>query len=185
MSELTPNPETEQRKELFLANLSDFIIEAGQNGWGADAPLVEDPQRPGFKEIAYERGEWEYRDSYAGYYMAPGSSVVYYKQRPVWYMTYGGEGQNPEFYEKAKSTYAFLRRALMQPDIRFPVRGPLVFKEDDGRKMYWLDYQGDLEMGAWTETILFDHKKLFGQRGDVGIIIDKDDSRSPVYPWDL
>ncbi len=187
MSEIGHLPEQEAKREVFLAELTAFIIEAGQNGWAAGAPKIENPQRPGFKELTYqsENGDWEYRDSYAGYYMAPGSSVVYFRERPVWYMTYGGEGQLPEFYDQAKETYAFLRRALMEPDLRFPVRGPLVHREDNDRRLYWFDFNGDLEQGSWTESVLFDHVRIFGQRGDVGLIIDKGKNRDPLFPWDL
>ncbi len=185
MSEAGSKPEQEVRKEQWLGQLADFIIEAGHHGWAAEAPKVEAPQRPGFKELAYERGEWVYRDSYAGYYMGPGSSVVYFRDKPVWYMSYGGDGQRPEFYDKAKETYAFLRRALMQPEPDLPIRGPRSLQEDDGRKVYWFDYKGTLANASWNEMILLDHLQVFGQRGEVGLIIDKDENRLPVYPWDL
>jgi hypothetical protein len=185
MSEFSPLPEHETTKERWLGELAKFIVEAGKNGWAAEAPKVEDPQRPGFKELAYQNGNWEYRDSYAGYYMGPGSSVVYFKSKPVWYMSYGGPGQSEEHYDKAKETYAFLRTALMIPDPNFPVRGPMSYQGDDGNKIYWFDYQGNLAEGSWTEMILFDHQEVFKQRGEAGLIIDKDSNRQPIYPWVL
>ena len=57
MSELLPNPEFEARKEAWLGDLAGFIIEAGRNGWAAEAQRVSNPQRPGFKELAYQRDE--------------------------------------------------------------------------------------------------------------------------------
>jgi hypothetical protein len=185
MSEILSDPELEVRKEQFVARLADFLIEAGQNGWAAEAPKVDNPQRPGFKELVYQREDWKYRDSYAGYYMAPGSSVIYYKERPVWYMTYGGRGQSQEHFALAKVTYDFLRNALMQPEPRFPVRGLLRYAEDENRKYYRFNYKGDLSEGSWTESIDINHRLVFSQRGDVGLIIDKDEDRNPIYPWDL
>lgn len=185
MSEQLPSHEFEAIKEQFLENLGEFIIEAGKNGWAAEAPKVETPQRPGFKELAYQRDEWEYRDSYAGYYMGPGSSVVYYKERPVWYMSYGGQGQDQRYYDLAKATYVFLRKALMHPHPKLPVRGPLSYENPESNKMYWFDFEGDLSCGSWSELILDNHVQVFSQRGDVGLIIDKDENRNPIYPWDL
>ncbi len=178
-------PELQQNpiKDQWLAELAGFIIEAGRNGWAGDASSVEITQRPGFEELSYERDEWGYRDSYSGYFMGPGSSVISYKEKPVWYMSYGGAGQTEEFYDHAEETFVFLRKALLMPTAKFPVRGPLVHSENDGNKIYWLDYQGSLAEGSWTETILFDHKVYFKQRGEVGLIIDKDQNRAPILPW--
>lgn len=185
MSEFPPKSEVEAKKERFLVELSDFIVEAGQYTWAADAPKVETPQRPGFKELTYQRDKWEYRDSYAGYYMAPGSSVVYYKGRPIWYMTYGGAGQTEGHFDQAKGTYNFLRRALLQPSPLFPVRGPRKYIEEESVKAYGFDYEGNLLEGSWWEWINENNQQTFSQRGDVSIIIDKDENRKPIYPWDL
>lgn len=32
---------------------------------------------------------------------------------------------------------------------------------------------------------MINHTIVFSQRGDVGLIIDKDENYNPVYPWDL
>lgn len=180
-----PGHEIESNREQFMAELLDFVVEAGQHGWAAESKREERPQRPNFKELVYERGEWQYRDSYTGYFMAPGTSLVYYKQRPVWCMTYGGTGQEPTHFDQAKETYAFLRNALMQPEPAFPVRGPSRFEDEQTGAYYRFHYSGDLADGSWNESIDFSGIPVFSQRGDVGIIIDKDDDRNPVYPWDL
>ena len=204
MSEFPSSPESEARKEQWLADLEAFIIKAGQNGWAAEATRVEDPQRPGFKELAYENGDWEYRDSYAGYYMAPGSSVVYYKDKPVWYMTYGGSGQAPEHFHKSKETYAFLRKALLEPSPDLPIRGPAYYFEATDKKtgeirqdwsfaedstvtkrQYSFRFEGDLGLAKWSEWISEDGLYTFEQHGDVGLIIDKDQNRHSVLPWEL
>lgn len=173
-----------EARERFETDLTNFIVQAGQHGWAAEAERVE-PQRPGFKEIAYSRDEWEYRDSYAGYFMAPGSSVVYYKDQPVWYMTYGGRGQMPEHFDEAKETFGFLRKALMRPDRRMPVRGPDILIGDTYNYMF--HPKGDLLGGSWQEQIWREDEDelVFKQKGDVGIIIPKGNNREPVYPWDL
>jgi len=186
MSEFVPSLEHEVAQERWLGDLANFIVEAGRNGWAAEAPKVEKPQRPGFKELSYKKDEWEYRDSYAGYYMGPGSSVVYFKDKPVWYMSYGGSGQNQRYYDMAKETYVFLRKALMQPDPNFPVRGPKVLWDgDESQKKYTFNYDGDLACGNWSEWITEKGVYTFQQQGEVSLIIDKDESRQPIFPWNL
>lgn len=87
MSEAVKSPDS--KREQWLADLSHFIVEANLNTWAADGAEVE-PQRPGYKELEYQDGLWRLRDSYTGYFRAPGMTTVYYKGSPAWTMMYGG-----------------------------------------------------------------------------------------------
>ena len=46
-----------------LDELADFIIEARKHGYAGSAEKISTPQRPGFKEFLFGKGDLEYRDS--------------------------------------------------------------------------------------------------------------------------
>jgi len=74
---------------LNLKELAKFLVKAKMGTYAADGAEVS-PQRPEFKELEFIEGDWEYRDSYAGFFFAPGQEVVRYKRKPVWIMSYHG-----------------------------------------------------------------------------------------------
>lgn len=189
-------PEEEAKKEEWLGKLADFIVIANGKTWAADSPKI-DPQRPGYKELQWPypvmtekdledyKGweDWLLRDSYAGYFRAPGMTTVYYKGKPVWNMQYGGHGLTEGNEERVKEVFQFLKSALMKVSSSMPFRGPTLFQE--GSLRYLFEYDGDIEDCIWKEQITEDSRRLFSQIGSAGIIIDKDSNKQPVAPWNL
>ena len=110
-----------------LDDLVAFIIRARNHGYVGYAKEIKNPQRPGFKEFEhYKEGAFEYVDSYAGHFYAPGQEVVRFNGMPVWNMAYNG-GMLPRFHgisELARETSEFLKQALLKVDINRPFRGP-------------------------------------------------------------
>ena len=180
--ELTPDTE---KKEIWLRNLAEFIVEANQNTWAADSGEVS-PERPGYKELGYESGDWRLRDSYTGYFSAPGMTTIYYKDKPAWTMTYGGTGMEKDMYDITKPTFNFLKEALMKVTTDLPFRGPKDFKHKDHKGYkYQFKVNGDIEDFSGMEKITKDKKLAFSQIIFGGVVIAKDSSRQPIYPWDL
>ena len=175
-----PVSEQEVRKQTWLRDLSGFIVEANKNTWAADLGEVE-PQRPGFKELEYKRGQWKLRDSYAGYFKGPGMTTVYYQDVPAWAMLYAGVGQVEGHEATAKETYAFLRTALMKATPEHPFRGPEL--HEDGRWRYTFKLDGNIEDGLWREEITDSGILVFSQSGIIGTSIPKDENRQPILPW--
>lgn len=123
-------------------------------------------------------------------------TTVYYQDKPSWTMSYGGHGQTEGYEDQVDETFSFLRRALMQVSADLPIRGPREYVEGkqkygsdiynvgDGHKRYEFEMvDGDLLDGVWAERITEDGEKTFSQNGTVGIVIDRDSSGKPVYPW--
>jgi len=50
---------------IILAELVAFILEAKKQAYAGDGKEIT-PERPGFKELGFRKGHWEYRDSYSG-----------------------------------------------------------------------------------------------------------------------
>lgn len=175
--------EQEMRKKIWLGELSDFIVEANKNTWASDGAEV-DPERIGYKELEYQKGDWRLRDSYTGYFRAPGMTTVYQNELPVWTMQYGGHGQTEEFYDRVKGTFTFLKDALMAVKTNLPVRGPEIYEDGESKYTFTM-LEGDLTDGLWKEEITESGLVTFRQTGIVGIVINKDQHRNPVKPWEI
>jgi len=97
---------------------AEFLVRAKKETYAGGGEEVS-PQRPGFKELEYKEGDWYYRDSYSGFYQAPGQEVVYFQGKPVWAMAYSG-GMKKEFHGDealAKKTFGFLQKCLSQVEV--------------------------------------------------------------------
>lgn len=135
-----------------LEELAKFLVKAKQNAWAGDGKEIT-PQTPGFKELEFREGDWYYRDSYAGYFMAPGREIVWHKGEPVWMMAYNGgmiRGLHRDV-ELAKQTFAFLKEALKRVDVKRPFRGPASYAQRD--YMYYNEVEGDIQNFKGYECI--------------------------------
>lgn len=181
-----PASEQEAGKQAWLTELSQFIVKANLATWAGEGKEVP-AQRPGYKELQYPpldepQGDWMLRDSYTGYFRAPGMTTVYYKGKPAWTMQYGGHGQTEGYEDRAKTTFEFLKRALKGVAPELPFRGPRELI-DGNRKYEFEMLEGTIEDGLWRERITEDGVLTFTQTGIVGIVVHKDQNRQPLYPW--
>jgi len=185
-AEVKLSPEEEKRKEAWLESLGNFVVKANSVTWAGEGKEVPS-QRPGYKELEYEEGDWLLRDSYAGYYRAPGMTTVYYKglNNPAWTVQYGGHGQTEEFYGHAKETFKFLKAALRGMIPELPIRGPQEYVEGNKKYTFEVIEGDDITDLSWQERITEDGILTFTQKGTVGIVISRDSNRQPVYPWNL
>lgn len=158
-----------------LKKLEDFLFTANKNGYAANETRIL-PQRPGFKELEYREGEWYFRDSYAGWYMAPGQEVVYFKDEPVWTMAYTG-GMKKEWHKDeyfTSETLKFLKEALLAMDKSTPFRGPSSFKRDEW--CYLTKVKGDTTDFTGNEKIYNNSNLVFEQNYIGGLIINKENT---------
>jgi hypothetical protein len=142
--------------EFQLEDLVQFILRARLHGYAGSAAKLKKPQRSGFKEFPpYAEGDFEYVDSYTGFYFAPGQEVVRFRGVPVWAMSYNG-GMLPEFHGQiqfAKNTYDFLKKALLKVEGERPFRGPRRFEEDVF--LYVDESEGDIASFRGAERIFY------------------------------
>jgi len=167
----------------WLKELADFIVEANSKTWAAEGAEVT-PERKGYKELEYQRGEWRLRDSYTGYFRAPGMTTIYFKDKPSWTMAYGGTGQLEGHEGIVKPTFTFLKKALMQVSTQMPFRGPQEYNEDGWRYAFRL-LRGDITDFLGEENIHKGDDRVFTQTVIGGIVIQKDSNRQIVYPWNF
>jgi hypothetical protein len=155
-----------------LEELAQFLVKAKTSTYVAGGKEVP-PLRPGFKELEFQEGDWYYRDSYAGFFQAPGQEVVYFKGHPVWIMSYCG-GMNQSYHNNidfATETFRFLKAALKRVDVSRPFRGPRSFKQGDFD--YIDESKGDMTLFSGIEKILFRGHEVFRQHYHGGLIVTK------------
>jgi len=158
--------------EINLKELSNFLIKAKAETYARSGKEIIS-QREGFKEMDFSDGDWYYRDSYSGYFMAPGQEVVRFKGQPIWAMAYSG-GMLPEYHRNkdfAKQTFSFLKKALLKVELSRPFRGPERLEEGDWE--YRDSSEGDIRDFKGTEIIFFRGKEVFRQNYIGGLIIPK------------
>lgn len=148
-----------------------FINRAGKATYAGDGAEVENPERPGFKELEYEEGEWTYRDSYTGYYRSRGMEVVRFKREPVWTSLYGG-GMIAGKEDLADKTFSFLKKAMSADEENFlSFRGPHELEDSEWRYNY--KQNGDVFEFHGYEEIYFKGELVFFHR-ILGGVIDND-----------
>src|SRR3989338_5339251 len=152
----------------------EFLLRAMSKCWAGDGKDIDNPQRPGFKELEYCEGDFVYRYSYVGYYFAPGQEVVRFQGIPIWSMSYSG-GMNPEYHEDrvlTKRVFAFLKEVLLQVDPSRPFRGPNFYVgKDEFEGLRYIDHSiGNVLRFNGRESILVEkidktihQKEVFSQ----------------------
>ncbi len=155
-----------------IDNLVDFLIEAKRNTYASGGREIE-PERPGFKELEFKDDLWYYRDSYAGFFSAPGQEVVRYNGIPVWAMAYnGGMRRKYRNVDYAKQVFNFLKKALMKVEKERPFRGPGRF---EGENLVYIDESfGDVREFRGRERILDNGFEVFSQDYIGGLILTKE-----------
>ncbi len=155
-----------------LSQLAKFLIKAKTQTYASEGKEIT-AQRPGFIELEFKEGDFEYRDSYSGFYQAPGQEIVRYKGNPVWAMAYSG-GMEKKYHGDADfaiKTFSFLKQVLSRVEESKPFRGPDNFREGDYE--YINKVEGDVTNFKGQEQILYKGEKVFAQDYIGGLIIQK------------
>lgn len=130
-------------------SLRQFLLYCGKEGYaslGDAGATIESDQST---SITLEQGAWKFHDNYFGGEPYGGREVVFYKEKPVWIMTY--YGQVKESIEDLKPLYTFLRKALVLVPGEAPYRGPSEYR--DGEWKYVNKWEGTLDNFSGEERI--------------------------------
>ena len=158
--------------EFDLNQLAKFLVKAKTQTYAGEGKEIT-AQRPGFTELEFEEGDFGYRDSYSGFYQAPGQEVVRYKGKPIWVMAYNG-GMEKKYHgnaDFAEKTFSFLKQALLRIEESKPFRGPDNLKESDWEYINKVD--GDIANFSGQEQTLYQGEAVFTQDYIGGLIIQK------------
>lgn len=158
-----------------LKKLAKFLVKAKTQTYASVDSQEIKAERPLHKELEFEEGEFYYRDSYTGFFQAPGMEEVRLGKegKTIWTMAYSG-GMLPKFHEDiefAKKVFAFLKKVLGLVAENFPFRGPKEFEEEDWR--YVNKIEGNIKRFKGHEKIFFKGKEVFNQDYIGGVVIGK------------
>jgi len=148
------------------SSLLKFLTLAHRNTYAAPKEVKQQykclsPILEGHKDYDFVQGEWRYHDSYAGSSWAPGREVVFFRNKPVWSMSYQGQtvaGLSNKFIEEM---FEFLKNALRHFKEDQPFRGPSLFSE--GNFEYRFEMKGDYQYFVGRESISYYGKEVFFQ----------------------
>lgn len=161
--------------EINLEKLAKFLVKAKTQTYASVDSQEIKAERPEHKELEFAEDGFYYRDSYIGFFQAPGMEEVRLKKdgKTIWTMAYSG-GMLPTFHkdiEFAKETFNFLKKALSLVTEEIPFRGPKRLNEN-----YWKytnKVDGDILRFIGHEKIFYKGKEVFNQDYIGGIVIEK------------
>ncbi|MEK6893069.1 MAG: DUF5680 domain-containing protein [Nanoarchaeota archaeon] len=156
-------------QEINREELLEFIAKAHRNTYAAPGEIRQKhrckvPILSGHKDYEFVDGLWRYHDSYAGRILAPGSEVVFFKDVPVWRMSYQSmpdESLSPSYYQNC--VFPFLRRALTAFKDDCPFRGLNGFTEPEYSFQYNFQIRGDYKYFTGQEIIEDCGREVFFQ----------------------
>lgn len=127
------------------------------------------PLLPGSKQLEYYEAPFFYRDIYCGMTFFVGQEIVYFREQPIWSMSYSGgiilEAANPD---EMPDIYVCLRQALCLVTYERPFRGPQRYLADPYR---YLDAtQGDIARFCGEEMIMRASTRVYELRYSGGLL---------------
>jgi len=145
--------------------LAKFLVKAKKATYASANKMKISQERPLHDELEFEENGFYYRDSYIGFFQAPGMEEVRLEKngKTIWTMAYSG-GMLPPYQKDfgfAKQTFTFLKRALSAVKESMPFRGPENLKEEEWE--YKNKVEGDIIRFIGREIILFKGKEVFTQ----------------------
>ncbi|MEK6844330.1 MAG: DUF5680 domain-containing protein [Nanoarchaeota archaeon] len=161
-----------------LEKLAKFLVKAKKATYANEEAVdLSNSERPLHKELEYGDKEFYYRDSYTGFFQAPGMEEVrLHNEGPtIWAMAYSG-GMMPKYQSDikfAKEIFGFLKRALSLVTEDMPFRGPRVYSRDN--LVYKNIFEGDIKRFRGYERILLsgNNEEVFNQDYIGGLVIRK------------
>ncbi len=163
-----------EKETINLGELAKFLVRAKTNTYASLKSKEIKSERPNHKELEFEDGDFYYRDSYIGFFQAPGMEEVRLGKegKIIWTMAYSG-GMLPKFHgnlELAKDTFTFFKKALNLVNEEMPYRGPKKLKR--GNWEYSNSINGDIKRFSGNEKIFFKRKEVFNQEYIGGLVVE-------------
>lgn len=162
--------------EINRQHLTEFVNKSLRHCYLGEMKKAEDSEREGFFEMEYSEGDWNYRDSFVGFYQSTGQEIVRLQNKPVWCRNYGGGMENDYINDSVVfgKVENFLRSTLAKnlDDKIFRPRGPESHIDADLK--YACSWSGDITDYEATEEIFYHDKKIFIHRVFGGLIVGRD-----------
>jgi len=140
---------------LNTKKLTQFLLKARTQTYVGNAGKVE-PLLQGSNQLEFTEGEWFYRDIYnQGNSKFIGLETVYYRDKPVWSMSYYGNFEHISEEEVDK----ILRKALLEKSDK--VRLWNTVQHEMGEYVYMNDASGSIEEMEGSEIVERNNETVF------------------------
>lgn len=137
-----------------IEKFNRFLCDAKRSTYAAqDKRTWVDPVLRGSHQLEYYDGALLYRDIYFGGDFFTGLETVYFKEFPVWGMSYAGGLKDGVRSDETPGIYDFLTAALREVPPEAPFRGPVAYDQVDFH--YTNRIIGALPRFSGVETITF------------------------------
>lgn len=143
---------------MFKKNdLCKFLVTAKRSTYAAgdtaDKVINDDKSTT----LVFKEGDWKYHDNYFGGEPYGGREVVFYKNQPIYIMTY--YGLVDESVDDFNPIYAFLMEALKLIPEEHPYRGPN--RHDQNNLSYYNNFTGEIDNFSGEEIIKEDGNEIY------------------------
>lgn len=149
-----------------LKKLCAFLVKAKRSTYASGNEAQSIKEKDGSTSLFYAENDWKYHDNYFGGEPFGGREVVFYKDKPVYIMTYYG------WLSKAitdpKEIYKFLQKALSLIPEDKPYRGPKELKENNLK--YENNFQGKINNFSGEEVIYQNNKEAYRAKYAGGLV---------------
>jgi len=150
-----------------MNNLKKFLTYAKKRTY---ASIIRRPIKipNGGRKYIVKDKDYTYQDIFYGEQDFSGYEIVFFKNKPIWSMSYHGGVINEDIRQKC---YNFLKSCLKKMPKDFPVRGPRSLKK--GKWTYENSWKGDLENFSSEEKIFYEGKVVYSLKYIGGTLRDK------------
>ncbi len=149
-------------------NLSEFLIQAKVNTYAAWEKATKIKEQDNSTTLIYTEWDWKYHDNYFWWEPYGWREVVFYKNKPLWMMTYYGWVESSA--NNIQWIYTILQWSLRNIPKDFPCRWPQEYQE--WNYTYKNKYNWTLERFSWEEIIELDWIQVY-KATYMGWFIDK------------
>lgn len=155
-----------QERKINLESLKEFLCEARENTYAANASSIDNPRLLASKQLEFSRGDYYYRDIFFdGEKNFIGQEIVYQDAKPVWGMNYKGNSIG-------ELETRFLKESLLKLSEKCRLGGePSGSCEYEKREFKYQDKgQGNFEDFSGTEEIFLKEKSIYKLNYQGGLI---------------
>src|SRR6056297_3055857 len=137
--------------------LTQFLLKSRTKTYAGGKGEIK-PVLDGSTQLEYKEGNYFYRDIYySGNLKFMGLETIYFKDEPIWSMSYYGRS----FIKDEKKIYKFLKEALLEKWQKARIWKNVEWEKGDYKYICKPDFKGSIEEMAGLEEIFKDNKKVY------------------------
>jgi hypothetical protein len=140
-----------------IESLCKFLSKAKKATYASGEESEKIIEKDKSTTLVFNDGDWKYHDNYFGGEPYGGREVVFFKNEPVYIMTY--YGLVDEEVVGFSEVYKVLQNALLLIPEKKPYRGPENYKE--GEYTYKNKFEGDIDDFFGEEVIKHNGKEIY------------------------